>query len=263
MTQSEKWRIWGEDSYGNLLYRRATGELPEMESAKAAAKLLKKWVKPGDRILDVGCGAGHYYRSIRREIDVPFSYAGVDATESYIALAQKAWQAKKNVSFQTGDVFALPFKDGEFDIVLSCNLFLHLPSIHIPISEVTRVAKRHVLIRTLVGERSFRIQDIASSWNDVTTATDTSTLAEFDANGEPIRFAYFNIYSRNYVSKLISGLPGVQKFEITPDDQFDPAHITRETTREDASINTTRMIGGWQVNGYILEPWAFILIDKK
>lgn len=38
---SDTWRIWeNEREYGNLLFKRAIGEMPEMESAKATAKMV-------------------------------------------------------------------------------------------------------------------------------------------------------------------------------------------------------------------------------
>ena len=91
--EPETWRVWDtEPGYGNLLYRRATGDLPEMESSKVVARLVKDWLRGGDAILDVGCGSGHYLRSLRRHISSDFSYTGVDATAAYIDLARQAWQ---------------------------------------------------------------------------------------------------------------------------------------------------------------------------
>ena len=64
-------------------------QLPEMESSKALAKILKKQIFENDNVLDVGCGCGHYLKSLLSEIGVPFKYTGVDATNYYIELAKK------------------------------------------------------------------------------------------------------------------------------------------------------------------------------
>src|SRR2546425_11723761 len=59
----DRWRVWDQrPEYGDLLRRRATGELPEMESAVAAADQVAKLLRSGGHILDVGAGAGHYLR---------------------------------------------------------------------------------------------------------------------------------------------------------------------------------------------------------
>lgn len=162
MTKSDKhWRVWDrQKEYGQRLYRRAVGELPEMESAKATAKLMKGMVHSGDHILDVGCGAGHYLRSLRRIISCPFDYTGADATAGYIRLARKAWAKDRLARFAVEDAYDLSFADESFDLVISCNLLLHLPSIRRPLAELIRVARRAVVVRTLVGERSFRIQEV-------------------------------------------------------------------------------------------------------
>ena len=86
----DKWKVWDRDAgYGEVLYKRAVGELPEMESSKKIACVLKKYITKNESVLDVGCGVGHYLKSLRREIGNTFSYLGVDATRHYIDQAKK------------------------------------------------------------------------------------------------------------------------------------------------------------------------------
>ena len=260
---SQAWRIWDQDhDYGETLTKRAEGDLPEMESAKSLAKLLSTLIQPGDRVLDVGCGAGHYLRSLKREIEVPFTYTGADATANYIELARDAWSSDPHAGFELADIFELPFDDGEFDIVMCCNVFLHLPSIRIPLRNLARVAKRELLIRTLVGDRSFRIQEVYSAATHPRTFPFPLDQHEFDENGEPLSFHYYNIYARSWLETLIDQLPGVKSYSIVPDEEFEPSAIDREAQRENAPPDVTRMVAGWQVNGYILQPWHFIQITK-
>ena len=62
MMQNDSWQIWDRlPCYGEVLYKRAIGLAPEMESSKATAKHLDGVLLPGSRVLDVGCGAGHYH----------------------------------------------------------------------------------------------------------------------------------------------------------------------------------------------------------
>src|SRR5438876_5752222 len=143
------WR--NRSDYAATFYKRATGELPEMECSKAAAELLKSHARSGDKILDVGCGGGHYLRSFRRLLEVHFSYTGLDATPAFLEIAEQAWAGSKDVAFQLGDIYALPFKDDEFDIVVCNDVLYHLPSIVKPVSELLRVARRFVQLRTLIG----------------------------------------------------------------------------------------------------------------
>jgi len=235
------------EEYAQVLYKRATGELPEMECSKATAKILVNWVRDGDSILDVGCGVGHYLRSLKNRLNCSFSYTGVDNSPLYIELAEKAYPSSDRVNFHKGDIHQLPFPEKFFDIVMSNNVFLHLPSIEQPLRELCRVSRKYVLIRTLVGDRSFRIQEVP--------ALDE----EFNEDGSPKSFNYFNIYSKAYIEHLLSGMPDVNGWEIVPDNDFDPKLISANA-EQSRLHNVTRIIGDWQVNGYILQPWVFIKV---
>lgn len=241
------WGIYKTEEYAQVLYKRAIGELEEMESSKAVAEILCHWAKDGDSILDVGCGVGHYLRSLRNSISCNFSYTGIDNSNFYIELAQKAFAGEDNVSFQTGDLYQLPFSEKSFDIVMSNNLFLHLPSIKTPLEELCRVSRRYVLIRTLVSERSFRIQEVRCQGD------------EFNEDGSPKSFNYYNIYSRVCIEHFLSKITRVEKWEIVPDNNFDPKRIS-EDAEKIKSTNITKIFNGWQVNSCILQPWAFIKI---
>ncbi len=245
-----RWRTWDEDlAYGQVLYKRAVGELPEMESGKAAARVLKDLVRDGDHVLDVGCGAGHYLRSLRNTLSCEFFYTGADATANYVELAQKAFAGEKGVQFRRADAFHLPFEESSFDIAMANNLFLHLPSIQKPLAELIRVAKKYVVVRTLIGSRSFRILDVEGSGD------------EFDETGEPKRFHYYNIYSRAYLEHLLSKNKGVKNFQFVEDWAYDPEKIQLASSEQKDAYDVTKMLGKWQVNGYILQPWTFVKIE--
>jgi len=263
--QTKRWQQWGTptDETSSVYYKRATGELPEMESSKALASLVKEWVLPRDSILDVGCGAGHYLQSLRREIAEPFRYTGLDATRRHIELAREAWKGQSDTDFQQGDIYSLPFDDAEYDIVMCSNVLLHLPSVQVPLSELVRTARRRVIIRTLVGDRSFRIQEVRSSADDRTdasTASDAKVDSEFDADGEPKSFSYYNIYSQSYIEGLVSRLPNTTSCTIFPDREFDVAKLEADLARY-SSPNATHLMNGLQVNRYVLLPWHFVSIE--
>lgn len=246
-------------SYGEVLYKRAIGEAPEMESSKAAARRLKGILKQGDTVLDVGCGAGHYLRSLRNNFDFSFPYMGIDATQSYVDLAVKAYKNDPAASFRQGDIEALPVKDQSFSVVLCMNVLLHLPRILPAMRELWRVTGRTLLIRTLVGEKSFRIKQIGENETEMKDTEDPL----FDADGEPLRFHYFNIYSERYVRWICSTFPGVASCNIEQDHDFNPEALTAAHWPDKAKPgDLTQMLGSQQVNGSILEPWAFVRIDR-
>jgi len=251
MARDDWRRAWLDEEsgskYGDLLLRRAIGELPEMQSSIAVAKRVAGSVRSGDRILDVGCGSGHYLVSLRKYIHCPFEYVGVDATPQYLERARRAFP---EIEFVQGDIFDLPFSDSEFDIVICNNVLLHLPSIRKPLRQLARVAKREFIVRTLIGTRSFQVR-----------ACDEETASNFTGDCDLKKFHFFNIYSEDVIRGMLSDIPDIVSVTIEPDRDFDPVAI--EAAREHGnSHNTTTIVGEWQVNGYILEPWSFLIILK-
>src|SRR5690242_18603066 len=97
--------------YGETFFKRAVGELPEMESSVAYARRLTPALRGGETILDVGCGAGHYYRSLKTQAKLPFRYHGIDATAAYVEKGRQAFQNDPAVLLEQGDIFALKAAD--------------------------------------------------------------------------------------------------------------------------------------------------------
>jgi len=252
------WRVWDKDKeYGDLFYKRATGELPEMESSKVLAKTVSGIICKNDKILDVGCGGGHYLRSLDKIIKSDFSYKGIDQTEYYIKRAKEAFSLAVNnnpyrtvTEFKVGDIFNIPVEDNNADIVICNNVFLHLPSIEKPLSELIRVSKKYIIIRMLIGVSSFRIKQIEKP-------------EKYDENGEPLNFHYYNIYSEDYLKTILSKL-GVKDYSFKDDQDYDPSAFGIESnylsTKPD---DLTSIINGVQLNVYILQPWKFLIIKKE
>jgi len=77
-------------------------------------------VKPGDRVLDVGCGFGDTAIKLARLVGPEGEVVGVDCCDAFLdyAIKDAAEKGIKNVSFIRGDAeIALP--EGEFDFVFA------------------------------------------------------------------------------------------------------------------------------------------------
>ena len=84
-------------------------------------------LEPGERVLDIGCGTGTLAIAAKRHIGTAGNVCGVDASPEMIARARKkAARAGVEVEFREGIVEALPFPDGDFDVVLSTVMLHHL-----------------------------------------------------------------------------------------------------------------------------------------
>ncbi len=70
-------------------------------------------VAPGDRVLDIACGAG---LALELAALRGATCAGIDASQRLIAVAQ---DRSPNADIRVGDMFALPWEDETFDVVTS------------------------------------------------------------------------------------------------------------------------------------------------
>src|SRR5437016_5617236 len=90
-----------------------------MTTTPSAAKLVRfAGVRPNQRVLDVGCGTGVVAITARRAEAV---VTGFDLTPELLAVAKEnaAIAELDDITWKQGDVESLPFRDGEFDVVLS------------------------------------------------------------------------------------------------------------------------------------------------
>ena len=85
-------------------------------------------VKPGDSVLDVGCGPGRLARAAGVAVGPGGEAYGIDAAPEMIEVARrKAARSRANVHFQVGLIEEMPFEDGRFDIVVNTLVMHHLP----------------------------------------------------------------------------------------------------------------------------------------
>jgi ubiquinone/menaquinone biosynthesis C-methylase UbiE len=80
-----------------------------------------------DRILEPGCGVGAQTISLARN-SPDSQFISIDISARSIAEARNKIEAEglKNVIFQQGDIFKLPFKPESFDHIFVCFVFEHL-----------------------------------------------------------------------------------------------------------------------------------------
>jgi ubiquinone/menaquinone biosynthesis C-methylase UbiE len=238
-------------SYGDLFFARATGELAEMESSKAAARRIARIARAGDSLLDAGCGAGHYYRSLKSHVPVSLQYTGVDATPYYIECARRAFAEDGAARFVIGDIFDLDFADRAFDLAMCNNVLLHLPSIMKPLSELCRVARRHVLVRTLVANKSYVVQDVNPGVDG----------ADFDDDGKPIGFHYLTIYGEAYIRRLLAENPRVRDVRVEFDRDFSAESVADTGRAMPGAWDATQVVHGMQHTGPIMLPWHWITVE--
>lgn len=100
-------------------------------------------LKPGMRILDVGCGKGFLLYEFTQVVP-GLEVSGIDISVYGIEHAKEEVRA----SLLVGSASNLPFKDGEFDLVLSLGTLhnLGIADLWSAVSEIERVSRRHKYI---------------------------------------------------------------------------------------------------------------------
>jgi ubiquinone/menaquinone biosynthesis C-methylase UbiE len=85
-------------------------------------------LKPGEDVLDIGCGTGTLAITAARHVGATGPVTGIDASPSMIARAnRKAKKAGVRATFQVAVAEDLPFPDRRFDVVFSTLMLHHLP----------------------------------------------------------------------------------------------------------------------------------------
>jgi SAM-dependent methyltransferase len=105
-------------------------QLPTYEAA-----LERVGLRAGDRVLDVGCGAGSFLRLVAERGGAP---SGVDASVELITLARRRLP---HADLRVADMEHLPFTDDSFDLVTGFNSFFFADDMVAALREAGRVAK--------------------------------------------------------------------------------------------------------------------------
>ncbi len=85
-------------------------------------------IKPGDSVLDVGCGTGAVTLMAKDSAGKAGQVYGIDPAPEMIAVARsKAARKGLEIDYRLGVIEALPFSDASMDVVTSSLMIHHLP----------------------------------------------------------------------------------------------------------------------------------------
>jgi len=160
---------------------------------------ISKILKPGIKILDVGCGAGGFY-NILKSYEPDIEYFGIDSCEELIREAKKINQ---KIKFKVGEGKQLPYKSNYFDLVLCFGtLHMNLDWRDI-IEECWRVTKNNFLFDLRITDKE-SIEDMSKSYQKIM----------FEEEWDKKSKVPYVIVNANHTMKLLNNLSNLKRITM-------------------------------------------------
>ncbi|MBI1848160.1 MAG: methyltransferase domain-containing protein [Candidatus Rokubacteria bacterium] len=137
------------DLDGERDLRPIVASLEERGRAPSQARLRRRFlrfvpVRPGARVLEVGCGTGVVLRDLAALAGRRGEVEGVDASRRVVAAARRLCRAAPRsapIRVHVADARALPWAEGRFDAAVAVTLILHVTDPVAVVREMARVVR--------------------------------------------------------------------------------------------------------------------------
>ena len=140
----------------NTWAERGEGAQMERHHLNITEKTLRLMnLRPGERVLDLGCGSGWATRLLARLVgDGPQGFGqviGVDISDEMVRQARAASKDFENIMFVVGSAAQIPWEENFFDKVLSVESFYYYPDQDRALAELFRVMAPHGRLFILIN----------------------------------------------------------------------------------------------------------------
>jgi arsenite methyltransferase len=130
----DEFNQWAEEGKGE--------EMEHHHISITQQTLTEMKLKPGDRVLDLGCGAGWASRLLAEAVndpDKPGQVVGLDVSDEMIRRARASSTSYDNLMFVVGSAQQIPWEENHFDKVLSVESFYYYADQDSALAELFRV----------------------------------------------------------------------------------------------------------------------------
>lgn len=116
-------------------------------TAEEAAAFVLPELRPGMRLLDVGCGPGSITRGLAERL-APGQVVGLDLSSETLVAARRDAVARglTNLEYREGSVYDLPLPDASFDVAFAHQVLQHLREPGAALGEMLRVVRSGGLV---------------------------------------------------------------------------------------------------------------------
>jgi SAM-dependent methyltransferase len=238
---------------------RAAGALPDMGCALRVAELIRGMADGPASVLDVGCAAGHFLRTFKRQGIALSKYVGLEIDPTMVAAANKVWMAEiktNDVQFINEDLERF---DGNrrYDFVICINAFMYFASPMAALKRLLNAARGQLLIRSYFSDSNYRIIRAQTKLNH-----DKSSVEEidvFDADGNMVCYDFWNIYSQSYVEAAIAKIDPVAKIEWIEDRNV-LSSLSQERELNLKKRGATEVVNGQEISYPFILPWKYLSV---
>ena len=144
----------------------AAYQTPDMVRQRDAT-LQRLKLKPGERVIDIGCGPGFLCSSMAAAVRTTGNVVGIDISHDLIDFANSR-KSNDPIEYRVGNATALPVEAEKFDVAVSTQVIEYVPDADAALREIARVLRS--------GGRAFIIDTDFDSW--VWHATDAKRMAD-------------------------------------------------------------------------------------
>jgi len=186
----------------------------EREHSDVVGQVIQRLeVRPGERILDLGCGNGWATRLLA-QLSAGVQAIGIDASPKMIARAEELHSLTIRARYEQAAFEELPFKDGHFDRVFSMEALYYAADLERSLSECFRVTKAGGTIDVLVDY--YEESAASAPWAEV-MGLPLHRLSAEDWQAALQRAGFVEAESSRVIDSRGPGDPGAGGDECVPD----------------------------------------------
>jgi cyclopropane fatty-acyl-phospholipid synthase-like methyltransferase len=147
----QRFNTWEHSAALRELYaRRCRREEEELTAHRQTVRLLAPHVTAGDELLDVGCGAGYFYHSLRQR-NMPVEYYGIDGAPALLEIGRRilpgyGLDPDRLIEMRIDDLVA------EVDHVVCINVLSNLDNFNRPLERLLLSARKTVILRESIAD---------------------------------------------------------------------------------------------------------------